>query len=228
MKARDVMVSPVITVKAATPVREIAGTLLARRISAVPVVDDQGKLLGIVSEGDLMRRVEAGTERKHPWWLVGFTSDETLATEFIKARGRTAADVMTRNVITAAPDVPLQEIANLLEKNGIKRVPIVTDGRLVGIISRANILQAVATSLEPLELPAADSSIREKIVEQLGEQPWAHLAPLNVTVADGTVSLWGFVNSHAEKKAIRIAAESVPGVRGVVNNLIVQPIASAA
>ena len=134
-KARDVMVSPVITVKPSSSVKEVATTLLERRISAVPVVDDHGKLVGIISEGDLMHRSEAGTERQRSWWLLGWTGDETLAAEYVKAHARKVADVMTRNVITATPETPLQEIAALLEKNAIKRVPIVKDDQLVGIVS---------------------------------------------------------------------------------------------
>ena len=116
MKARDVMVSPVISVKPSCTVKEVAKTLLERRISAVPVVDDTGKLVGIVSEGDLMHRAEIGTERRHSWWLRVLTGDDALAAEYTKAHARTVADVMTRDVITTSPDTPLHEIAALLEK----------------------------------------------------------------------------------------------------------------
>ena len=146
MKARDVMVSPVISVKPSCTVKEVAQTLLERRISAVPVVDDTGKLVGIVSEGDLMHRAEIGTQRRHSWWLRVLTGDDALAAEYTKAHARTVADVMTREVITASPDTPLHEIAALLERRSIKRVPIVRDGALLGIVSRANLLQALASS----------------------------------------------------------------------------------
>ena len=132
MKARDVMVSPVITVKPSATVREVAETLLKHHISAVPVVDDQGHLVGIVSEGDLLRRAEAGTEQRRPWWLLGLTRDETLAEDYVKAHTRRVEDVMIRRVVTAAPDTPLHEVATLLEKSAIKRVPIVENGELVG------------------------------------------------------------------------------------------------
>src|SRR3990167_10527039 len=111
MQARDVMVSPAITVKPYSSVKEAAKTFLERKISAVPVVDDQGKLVGIVSEGDLMHRSEAGTERQRPWWLLPLTGSEMLAAEYVKAHARKVADVMTRNVITATPDTPLYQIA---------------------------------------------------------------------------------------------------------------------
>src|SRR6516164_9799709 len=143
MKARDVMVSPVITVKPSSGVKEVAKIFLERRISAVPVVDDQGKLVGIVSEGDLLHRAETGTERRRSWWLRALTADAALATEYVKAHSRKITDVMTRDVITALPDVPLYEIATLLEKHSIKRVPIVKDGQLLGVVSRANLIQGL-------------------------------------------------------------------------------------
>ena len=191
MKARDVMVSPVVTVKPYSSVREVAKTLVEKGISAVPVTDDSGKLVGIVSEGDLMHRSEAGTERQRSWWLRLMAGDDMLAADYVKAHGRKVADVMTRNVITATPAMPLDEIAILLEMNSIKRVPIVEDGQLVGIVSRANLVQAVASAPKGLEIPLADSAIRDKLLAHLKAQPWAHTGLLNVTVSDGVVHLWG-------------------------------------
>ena len=228
MKARDVMVSPVITVKLSSSVQDVAKIFLQRRISAVPVVDDQGKVVGIVSEGDLMHRAEAGTERRYSWWLRPFISDEALANDYAKAHARKVADVMVRRVITAAPDTPLHEIAALLEKNAIKRVPIVKDGRLVGIVSRANLIQAVASTRKELEVPLTDSTIRDKLLEHLKHQGWAHTALLNVTVNGGIVDLWGITQSEAERKAIRVAAEATPGVCAVNDNLITRPIQASA
>ena len=224
MKARDVMVSPVITVKPSSSVREVAKTFLERRISAVPVVDDQGKLVGIVSEGDLMHRTEAGTERKRSWWLQGLTGDETLAAEYVKSHARKVADVMTRRVITASPDSPLHEIASLLENNSIKRVPIVKDGQVIGIVSRANLIQAVASDRKELEIPVSDEAIRGKILASLQAEPWAHTGLLNVIVKGGVVDLFGITGSDAERKAIRVAAESVPGVCAVHDNFIKRPM----
>lgn len=223
MKARDVMVSPVVTVKPSTPVKEVARTLLQRHISAVPVVDDDGRLVGIVSEGDLLHRAEAGTERRHSWWLAPIAGDHSLAAEYIKAHGRTAADVMTPLVVTAAPETPLHEIAALLERNAIKRVPIVFEGQVVGIVSRANLVQAVAGAPGRLEARESDTVIREKLLAHLKSQPWADTSMLNVTVDDGVVSLWGIAPSPTEKQAIRVAAESVPGVREVVDHVTLRP-----
>ena len=220
MKARDVMVSPVISVKPSCTVKEVAKTLLERRISAVPVVDDSGKLAGIVSEGDLMHRAEIGTQRRHSWWLRVLTGDDALAAEYTKAHARTVADVMTREVITASPDTPLHEIAALLERHSIKRVPIVRDGALLGIVSRANLLQALASSHKDLDIQLSDTAIRDRILAHLNNQPWAHTLLLNVTVNGGVVDLWGITGSDAERKAIRVAAESAPGVTAVNDHLV--------
>jgi CBS-domain-containing membrane protein len=223
MKARDVMVSPVITVKPYSSVKELARTLLEKHISAAPVVDDQGKLVGIVSEGDLLRRSEAGTQRQRPWWLLLITGEETLASEYVKAHARKVADIMVRDLVTASPDTPLDEVATLMERNAIKRVPIVKDGQLVGIVSRANLIQAVASKQAGLDIPVADAAMRDKLLAHLNAQRWAHTALLNVTVSGGVVDLWGMISSEGERKAIRVAAESMSGVHAVNDHLVVRP-----
>jgi CBS-domain-containing membrane protein len=222
MKARDVMVAPVITVKWQTSVRELAQLLLKHHISAVPVVDDQGKLVGIVGEGDLVRRSEAGTQRRRPWWLQLFTAEDTLAQEYVKAHATKVVDIMVRDVVTAAPEASLDEIATLMERNSVKRVPIVSGGQLVGIVSRANLVQAVASKHVGLEIPSADAAIRDKLLAHLKAQPWAHTALLNVTVNDGVVELWGMVGSETERKAIQVAAEEMTGVRAVNDHMAVR------
>jgi CBS domain-containing protein len=221
MKARDVMVSPVITVKPYSSVRELAQTLLKHHISAVPVVDDQEKLIGIVSEGDLLRRSEAGTEHQRPWYRLLLSGGQTLAAEYIKAHAHKVGDLMVREVVTAGPDTPLDEIATLMEKNSIKRVPIVRDGQLVGIVTRANLIQAVASKRIGLEVEGVDAAIRDKLLAHLNAQPWAHTALLNVTVSGGVVDLWGMVPSETERKAVRVAAESMAGVHAVNDHLVV-------
>ncbi len=223
MKARDVMVSPVITVKPTETVKDVAKLFLGNRISAVPVVDDQGKLVGIVSEGDLLHRAEAGTQRSRPWWLLALTRDEALAADYIKEHARSVADVMTKDVITAGPDTPLHDIAAALERYAIKRVPIVKDGQLVGIVSRANLIQAVASDRKKLAIAPSDTAIREKLLAHLNAQRWAHTGLINATVTDGVVDLWGISNSPVEQKAIRVAAESIPGVVAVNDHLIKRP-----
>jgi len=227
MKAADVMVSNVITVGPNARVEDVAKILLDNRISAVPVVSEMDELVGIVSEGDLIHRAEAGTERRRSWWLEYFCSKQTLAAEYVKSHSHKAVDVMTRRVITARPDTPLGEIANLLEKNHIKRVPITQGGRLVGIVSRANLLQALASQATK-EVPAAsprDSEIRKKVIARLEAEPWRP-SMLNVTVRDGTVDLWGMVTSEQEKQAARVAAE-VAGVKAINNNLMIPPPGSS-
>lgn len=220
MKARDVMVSPVITVKPSATVQEVAKILLEKRISAVPVVDEHGKIVGIVSESDLMHRAEIGTEIRHAWWLRGFIGDDSLAAEYVKAHARKVADVMTREVISAIPDSPLHEIAVLMEKNAIKRVPIVKDGCLVGLVSRANLVQAVASGRKILDIPVSETVIRDKIMAALEAEVWAHTGLLNITVNNGVVDIWGIAGSEAERKAIRVVAETTPGVLIVNDNMI--------
>lgn len=221
MKASDIMATNVITVGANATVQDVASLLFENHISAVPVIGEKGELLGIVSEGDLLRRAEVGTEKRRSWWLQAFKSREDLAGEFVKSHAHKVTDVMTRHVITAGPDATLGEIATLLEKNGIKRVPIVRTGKVVGIISRANLIQALAGIAKPgfPEVKADDVSVREKILAQFKAQSWTKPWLLNVVVHDGIVDLWGVVDSQAEKRAVRVATETVPGVRLVNDNL---------
>jgi CBS domain-containing protein len=221
MKARDVMVSPVITVPPSASVKEVAEILVQHRISAVPVVDADNKIVGIVSEGDLMHRSEVGTERRHAWWLQGFTSPEALADEYVRAHSRKVADLMTTKVVTALPDTPLYEVAGLMERNQVKRVPIVKDGQLLGIVSRGNLVQAIASTGNKLEISLSDTTIREKLLTYIRQQDWAHPWQLNATVSGGVVDLWGIVTSDIERNAIRVAAESMPGVCAVNNHLVV-------
>jgi CBS domain-containing protein len=228
MNASDVMTSPVVTAKTDASVREVVALLLDNRISAVPVVDAKGALVGIVSEGDLMRRAESGTEHRRPWWLRMLMGKDALAIEFVKEHSLKAADLMTRKVITAAPDTPLHEIATLLEKNRVKRVPIVSRGKVVGIVSRANLLRALASVGKGFDRVGtqADAAIRERIEARLRAESWAKPGCVNVIVHDGTVELWGIVDSQAEKKAMLVAAEVTPGVRAVNDNLVVGQMVS--
>lgn len=231
MKASDIMAINVITVGKNAKVRDVAKLLFDKHISAVPVVGEKGELLGIVSEGDLLRRTEVGTEKHRSWWLEALTSSDTLADEFVKSHARKVADVMTRQVITAGPTAPISEIATLLEKNGIKRVPIVTDGKLVGIVSRANLIQALASTATPSAQKAKvdDDTIRDRVLVRFKAEPWAKPWLVNVIVHDGgVVDLWGVVDSQAEKTAARVAVEAIPGVNAVNNNLVMRPAIHAA
>jgi CBS domain-containing protein len=226
MKASDVMVTEVITVKPDNDVAEVAALLLANRISAAPVVDDAGTLVGMISEGDLLRRGEAGTGHERAWWLKLLMGREILAAEFLREHSRRVGDLMTRDIVSTPPDTSVAEIATLLERHRIKRVPIVRNGKVVGIVSRANLIQALATfRKDALQArPIADAELREKLVSRLKSEPWVRPNLINVTVTDGTVDLWGVVDTPVEKQALRVAVEIMPGVKAVNDNVIVRPV----
>jgi CBS domain-containing protein len=230
MRASDVMVTNVISVTPRATVPEVARLLLSNHISAVPVLDEHGDLIGIVSEGDLMRRAELDTDHRRSWWLKIFSGKdrETLAVEYMKSHAQKVEDIMTREVITATPETPLREIAALLERNHIKRVPIVNENeKLVGIVSRANLIQGLATLREETgQASADDSAIRERVMAQFRSEEWSRYSTLNATVQAGTVELWGFVGSEAEKQAARVTAELVAGGRTIENNVTVRPVAA--
>jgi CBS domain-containing protein len=226
MKARDVMVSPVVTVGENDTVRDVAKLLIANHISAVPVVDHAGRLVGIVSEADLMHRAEAGTERPTSWWLSLVSGESAIAAEYVQSHATRVKDIMTRDVQMARADTPLYEIADMFEEKHIKRVPIVNEGGdLLGIVSRANIIQAVASARPKLEISAPDATIREQLLSELKKQSWSHVHKLNATVTNGVVDLWGFTQSEKERQAIRVAAESIPGVTAVNDHLMREPYA---
>ncbi len=227
MNASDVMAINVITVAPTASVREVATLLLNHHISALPVVDGEGLLVGIISEGDLVRRAELDTDHRRSWWLdlLAGRTNEKLALEYVKSHARRVEDVMTRDVVTAEPGTSLRDIAALLEKKSIKRVPIVENGKLVGIVSCANLIQALATTTEEdKQIATSDLVIRQKVMAKFEAEEWSRHSTLNATVAAGTVQLWGFVGSDAEKEAARVAVELVPGVRAIENNVVVRPV----
>jgi CBS domain-containing protein len=220
MKAMDVMVRDVITVRPDSSVVQAARLLVENDISALPVIDHEGSMVGIISEADLMRREEIGTE-KRPWWLESMTPATTLANEFAKSHGKCVADLMSRQIVSASEDTPLAEIAALLERHQIKRVPIAKDGKVIGVVSRANIVQALASSKgKPDDERDGDRAIRLEVLARLRQQSWTDFGSRNVIVADGVVHLWGLVGSAEERKALTSLAESVPGVTGVVDEMI--------
>jgi CBS domain-containing protein len=228
MKAADMMTSNVVTIAPDASVRDAAWTMLTQRISALPVVDGQGRLLGIVSEGDLLHRVEAGTERQRSWWSAFNASSEVLADEFVKSHARKVSDVMTTKVVTVAPETAAAAIADLIDKHGIKRVPVVSHGKLVGIVSRSDFLTALTGArAQPASMVASDDALRGKIVSQFRAMLWARPAILNVAVHEGIVELTGVVESEAQKRAARVAAEETPGVHDVEDHIKVQRIAAA-
>lgn len=220
MKAKDVMTTTVYTVDGETPIAAIARLLLERRISGVPVVDAENRVIGVVSERDLMRRPETGTARRPGWWLGLVASNDELAAEYVKTHGTKASEVMSRPAITVAEDTDLADVAGLLDRRGIKRVPVVRDGKLVGIISRANLLQGLIKS-KAAAAPVSDAAIREAITEALRGEPWANVLTTNVVVTNGVVHLWAAVHSEHERQAMVVAAEGIPGVVRVENHVAV-------
>ena len=217
MRAMDVMTSEVITVDENASVTAVAKLLAERGISGVPVVDPDNRVIGMVSEGVLLHRAETGTERRRSWWLEMMASTNQLAGDYVKSHGRTVKDVMTRDVISVTDETPIADIALLLETNRIKRVPVIRDGMLVGIVSRANLVRVLAMTINepPSGTEADDRTIRDKLLAELKAQRWAEVSPANITVRDRVVHLWSSYLSEQEKRALVVAAENIPGVRRV-------------
>jgi CBS domain-containing protein len=217
MLAIDIMTAPVVTVAPEATVAQIATLLLERRISAVPVLEG-GRLVGIVSEGDLLHRQEIGTDRTPPgsWWLRLFGHDHSVE-DYVKSHARQARDIMTREVVCVTPETPVAEVANLLDVKGIKRVPVLDGGQLVGIVSRSNLVQALASQARPPAPAAAagDDAIHAALLAELESQPWWRSTFSMVSVTDGVVRYRGTIDHEAQRLPARIAAENVPGVRRV-------------
>ena len=220
LTAADVMTATVVTVSPETPVPEVARLLQQHRISGVPVVDGGGKVVGIVSEGDLIGHADAIGEQRRSWWLRLITGEDTLARDYAKTHARTATDVMTSRVVTVPETASLADIARQMERHGIKRVPVVRDGRLLGIVSRSNLLQALAATDVSKDASIDDRTIRERLTAELKAQPWAHMMTKNIVVENGVVHLFGYVRSEEERRALRVAAENVPGVVRVEDQLV--------
>ena len=225
MKAMDVMVRDVITVSPGDDVADAVQLLADYDVSALPVVDDDENVVGIISEADLLHREEIGTEKRRPWWLEAVTPASSLAGEFAKSHGRRVEEVMSTNIIAASEDTPLGEIATLLERHRIKRVPILRSGKLVGIVSRGNLIQALASSQAQAGAAVgsgtdSDRKIRREVLDRLGEQDWTDFGERNVIVSDGVVHLWGLVGTPEEHKALLALAEGVPGVVDVSDEMI--------
>jgi CBS-domain-containing membrane protein len=216
LRAHDIMSSDLIVVAPKTGVDRIVTILLLNMISAVPVVDEKFHILGIVSEGDLVDRGEAGTLPRKSWWLGLFQDEDELARRYTKAHGKTAEDVMTRHVISVGPDAPAERIADIMRRHHVKRVPVVEDGKLVGIVSRADIVQMVAVRGVPAgDGPRADNEIQADILDRLRNESWASPQFLSVSVAEGTVDVSGMIGSSDQKMALNVLIGEVPGVTAV-------------
>lgn len=220
MQVAEVMTRDVVTASPQTSVTELAKLMLDHHLSGIPVVD-AGRLVGIVSERDLMRRGEIGTEPAPRRWASFFATEHQAAEAFVQAHGRATADVMTKKVVTVAPTALLRVAADLLDRHRIKRLPVVEGTKLVGIVSRADLLRALAGVLAKPVTPAPDdSALRDAVLAALRSQPWGRLATRGTVMVDnGTVHLWGTVMDAAERRACIVAAETVPGVKGVVDHM---------
>lgn len=222
MKVTDIMSANVASVAPDTSVREVAALMVQRHISGVPVVDDDGYVLGVVSEGDLIRRPEMGTDKPLSRWVSLLTGQEKKARDFVKTHGLHAEEVMSHPPVTISGDADLNEAAARMGKNRVKRLPVV-DGndKLIGMLTRADMVRALAAAPE-FKLaapPPSDRAIRDALNKILREEDWAASAMINVIVTDGTVQLWGVVDNEDQRKALHVAAEGIDGVRAVEDHL---------
>ncbi len=230
MKAADIMTLNPITVEPNATVMQAVRLMLQHRISGLPVVDSLGRLIGIVTEGDLLRRTETGTQRRRPRWLEFLIGPGRMASEYVHASGRKVHEVMTENVRTVVEDTPLDDVVQIMERHQVKRLPVMRGERLVGIVSRANLLRALASfysDAKPSSLD--DAAIRGKLLEELNKQSWAPVSLINVIVRHGVVHLWGALTDERQRQGIRVAAENTPGVKSVQDHLVwVEPTTGMA
>jgi CBS domain-containing protein len=219
MEAREIMTRDVVTVGPDATVGEIAAILVRNRISAVPVVSGT-QLLGIVSQTDLAHRSETGTEKRRKWWLEVFADPDAKAREYVKSHGLRARDVMTRFVVSVPEGASLAEVADVLDTHRIRQVPVMSDGRLVGMISRADLVRKLAEVTVAAPAPRPDNGALQKAIwEQINAEPWLKSAFVNLAVKDGVVELWGAVDSEEQHRALKVLVEGVPGVRKVVDQI---------
>jgi CBS domain-containing protein len=219
MRARQIMTKSVVTVTPETTILEAANIMLQRHVSALPVLDPAGKLVGIVSEGDFIRRSEIGTQRKRSRWLKFILGPGQAATDFVHEHGRNVSEVMTPEPFTVTVDTTLEEIVKSMETNGVKPLPVTRGDKLVGIVSRANLLQAVASLAREIPDPTADDDhIRRRIIDSLEKNDWCPMG-LGVVVRDGIVHLSGIITEERSRQAAIVGAENVAGVKNVHDRL---------
>jgi CBS domain-containing protein len=226
MKAVDVMTRNVVSVELDSSVFEAAQRMILNRISGLPVLDTSGKLVGVVTESDLLRRAETGTMRRRPSWLEFFLGKGRLATEYVRTHASKIWDLMTSDPQTIVEETPLDEIVTLMEQKRIKRLPVMRGDKMVGIVSRANLVQALATlARETADTLPSDATLREFVLAEIDKQPWSPGALINVIVRDGVVELWGTILDERKRQALRVVAENVPGTRQVKDHLVwVEPV----
>jgi len=228
MQVRDVMTQNVISTTVDDTVLAAVRTMLQNKISGMPVTDAQGKLVGMVTEGDFLRRGEIGTERRRPKWLEFLAGPGRLADEYVHASGRKVGEVMSSDPVTVTENDSLETVVELMERRRIKRLPVVRDGKVVGIVSRANLMHAlVSLAREEETADGGDSATRERVLAAFGKQNWA--PQVNVVVKNGVAELWGTIMDERERRACIVTAENVAGVKAVRDHLVwVEPMSGMA
>lgn len=223
MRARDLMTTTLVTLPPAMPLEAVARILSERGISGAPVVDPEGRLLGIVTEGDLIRRIAAPGDKPESWLrnLIGSASEQ--AARYARTRGRRAEDVMTRDLWTAEEDTPIERIAAAMEERGFRRVPVLRDGKLVGIVTRADLIRTLLEPAERFAADAPDELIRRRLSAAMRREPWVDTYFIFPEVQDGRVTFHGFCRSEEVRRALRVMAEGIPGVKSVELDLHAPP-----
>jgi CBS domain-containing protein len=226
MQVSDIMTQPVISVTPQTAIAEAARLMLQHRISGLPVVDPKDAVVGIVTESDLLRRVETGTQRRRSHWLEFLISPGRLARDYADANARGVGEVMSPNVVSVAPQDSPADVVQLMERHHVKRLPVIEAGRLVGIVSRANLVRALLHNLpQPAARPIGDAEIRERILAEIARQPWGPRASVDVSVEAGVVELHGSITDERLRTALKVLAENTPGVTAVRDRLVwVEPM----
>jgi CBS domain-containing protein len=220
MKAIDVMTIGAVTVHPDSTVGHAARVMVERGVSGLPVVTEQGKLVGMITEGDLLRREELGTADRVARWVDFWLNEDMLARNYAREQGRKVEDVMSHDVTAVGPEETVGRIVELMELKGIKRVPVVRDGSVVGVVSRANLLSTLARLGSETPQPVVDDlTIRRSILDELDGKTWAPGATINIAVRDGVVTLGGTVETVHVKDAVRVAAEKAPGVLRIWDNI---------
>ncbi|MGO7322885.1 CBS domain-containing protein [Rhizobium ruizarguesonis] len=220
MLVQAIMTSPPITVPASCSVAEAAKRMLDNKISGLPVVDANGALVGIVSEGDFLRRSELNTERKRSWLLEWLTSSGKIADEYVRAHGRRVEEVMTVPVSAIAPTASIADAVSLMERQDVKRLPVVADGRLVGIVARSDLLRALSQALPAAAVSAGDAQIQAAIDAELARQSWSRNGFIHCRVANGVAELSGTIFDERERLAAKVAVENVAGVTSIKDQLV--------
>jgi len=230
MQAKDVMTRNVISVEPDSTVLQAARLMLLHHISGLPVIDQAGKLVGVLSEGDFLRRQETRTEKRRSRWLEFLMGPGRTAAEYTHSHGSKVSEVMTEEVQTVGEDTPLEEIVELMERHRIKRVPVLRANKVVGIVTRSNLMHAMVSIARTVPAAAKDdASIRERLLAEMQKEQWAPAAMTNVVVRDGVVELWGVIVDERQRTALKVAAENIPGVKAVKDHLVwIEPMSGMA